>query len=75
MWQALELTDNLFNSLLTKGLAGIQPVDVPGIENVDVTELIEGHSSYLWVTEDILDRLELDTYYPVFRGSPTEHQK
>lgn len=62
-------------NLLTKGLAGIQPVDVPGIENVDVTELIEGHSSYLWVTEDILDRLELDTYYPVFRGSPTEHQK
>lgn len=62
-------------NLLTKGLAGIQPVDVPGIENVDVTELIEGHSSYLWVTEDILDRLELDTYYPVFRGSPSEHQK
>ncbi|KAJ9703645.1 hypothetical protein PVL29_005099 [Vitis rotundifolia] len=62
-------------NLLTKGLAGIQPVDVPGIENVDVTELIEGHSSYLWVTQDILDRLELDTYYPVFRGSSTEHQK
>ncbi|KAK4411581.1 Transmembrane and coiled-coil domain-containing protein 4 [Sesamum angolense] len=29
-------------SLLTKGLAGIQPVDVPGIENVDVTDIIEG---------------------------------
>ncbi|CAM8882407.1 unnamed protein product [Rhodiola kirilowii] len=53
-------------SLLSQGLAGIQPVDVQGIENVDVTELIEGHSSYLWVSQHILDKLELDTYYPVF---------
>ncbi|KAI3451031.1 hypothetical protein Pfo_007696 [Paulownia fortunei] len=53
-------------NLLTQGLAGIQPVDVPGIENVDVTEVIEGHSSYLWRTQQILEQLELDTYYPVF---------
>ncbi|XP_058098716.1 uncharacterized protein LOC131243395 isoform X2 [Magnolia sinica] len=59
-------------NLLTKGLAGIQPVDVPGIENVDVTNLIEGHSSYLWVTEQILQQLELDTYYPVFLGFPNK---
>ncbi|GER49008.1 hypothetical protein STAS_26220 [Striga asiatica] len=52
--------------LLTQGLAGIQPVDVPGIENVDVTEVIEGHSSYLWRTQQILEQLELDAYYPVF---------
>ncbi|CAI0461717.1 unnamed protein product [Linum tenue] len=57
-------------SLLTQGLAGIQPIDVPGIENVDVTEYIEGHSSYLWITQDILERLEMDTYFPVFRNSP-----
>ncbi|CAH1437202.1 unnamed protein product [Lactuca virosa] len=54
-------------SLLTQGLAGIQAVDIPGIENVDVTELIDGHSSYLWATQEILDRLELETYYPVFK--------
>ncbi|KAG8383406.1 hypothetical protein BUALT_Bualt04G0009400 [Buddleja alternifolia] len=53
-------------NLLTQGLAGIQPVDVPGIENVDVTEVIDGHSSYLWSTQQILEQLELDTYYPVF---------
>ncbi|KAL5122607.1 Transmembrane and coiled-coil domain-containing protein 4 [Glycine soja] len=53
-------------SLLTKGLAGIQPVDIPGIQNVDVTEHIEGHSSYLWATQKILDQLQLDTYYPVY---------
>ncbi|KAL3621708.1 hypothetical protein CASFOL_034368 [Castilleja foliolosa] len=53
-------------NLLTQGLAGIQRVDVPGIENVDVTEVIEGHSSYLWKTQQILEQLELDTYYPVF---------
>lgn len=56
-------------SLLSQGLAGIQPVDVPGIENVDVTDLIEGHSSYLWATQHIIELLDLDTYYPVFRGS------
>ncbi|KAK1589111.1 hypothetical protein Q3G72_030575 [Acer saccharum] len=55
-------------SLLTQGLAGIQPINVPGIENVDVTDLIEGHSSYLWATQQILDQLELDTYYPVFNS-------
>ncbi|KAJ4963176.1 hypothetical protein NE237_023115 [Protea cynaroides] len=57
-------------SLLTTGLAGIQPVNAPGIENVDVTELIEGHSSYLWATQKILERLELDKYYPVFVNFP-----
>ncbi|XP_059623535.1 uncharacterized protein LOC132266625 [Cornus florida] len=56
-------------SLLSKGLAGIQPIDVPGIENVDVTELIEGHSSYLWASQKILDHLELDAYFPVFHGA------
>ncbi|XP_074264400.1 transmembrane and coiled-coil domain-containing protein STS1-like isoform X2 [Silene latifolia] len=59
-------------SLLTKGLAGIQEVDVPGIENVDATDIIEGHSSYLWATQQTLDRLEIDTYFPVFNSSSTE---
>lgn len=56
-------------SLLSQGLAGIQPVNVPGIENVDVTEFVEGHSSYLWASELILEKLEIDTYYPVFSGT------
>ncbi|XP_061350894.1 uncharacterized protein LOC133295968 [Gastrolobium bilobum] len=54
-------------SLLSQGLAGIQPVDLPGIENVDVTQLIEGHSSYLRMTQKIVEQLELDNYYAVFR--------
>uniref|UniRef100_A0A803L710 Transmembrane and coiled-coil domain-containing protein 4 n=1 Tax=Chenopodium quinoa TaxID=63459 RepID=A0A803L710_CHEQI len=60
-------------SLLSKGLAGIQAVDIPGIENVDATDTIEGHSSYLWATQEILDQLELDTYFPVFRSSATKN--
>lgn len=56
-------------SLLTQGLAGIQPIDVRGIENVDVTEVIGGHSSYLWATQGILEQLELDSCYPGFRSS------
>ncbi|KAL0913080.1 hypothetical protein M5K25_016513 [Dendrobium thyrsiflorum] len=57
-------------SLLTQGLAGIQAVDLPGIENVDVTGLIDGHSSYLSTVPKILEQLELDTYYSVFSYSP-----
>ncbi|KAG8092254.1 hypothetical protein GUJ93_ZPchr0012g20371 [Zizania palustris] len=58
-------------SLLTQGLAGIQAVHVPGVENVDVTELVVGHSSYLTLIKQILDQLELNTYYPVFYpGTP-----
>ncbi|XP_054796237.1 uncharacterized protein LOC129301672 [Prosopis cineraria] len=53
-------------SLLSQGLAGIQPVDLPGVENVDVTQLIEGHNSYLRMTKQILEQLELDNYYAVF---------
>lgn len=56
-------------SLLTQGLAGIQAVDLPGIENVDVTEVVEGHSSYLWAVPKILEQLQLDTCYGLFSYS------
>ncbi|XP_052169407.1 uncharacterized protein LOC127786121 [Oryza glaberrima] len=56
-------------SLLSQGLAGIQAVNVPGVENVDASELIVGHSSYLTLVNQILDQLELNTYYPVFYPS------
>ncbi|XP_004500958.1 uncharacterized protein [Cicer arietinum] len=58
-------------SLLSQGLAGIQPVDLPGVENVDVTHIIEGHSSYLWMAPKILEQLELDQYFAVYRS---EHE-
>ncbi|RLN18421.1 transmembrane and coiled-coil domain-containing protein 4-like [Panicum miliaceum] len=53
-------------SLLTQGLAGIQAVEVPGVENVDVTELVFGHSSYRSLLQEILGHLELNSYFPVF---------
>ncbi|RLN40208.1 transmembrane and coiled-coil domain-containing protein 4-like [Panicum miliaceum] len=53
-------------SLLTQGLAGIQAVQVPGVENVDVTELVFGHSSYRSLLQEILGHLELNSYFPVF---------
>ncbi|KAK9948462.1 hypothetical protein M0R45_004035 [Rubus argutus] len=56
-------------SLLTRGLAGIQPIDVQGIENVDVSDVIDAHSTYLWATQQILDMVELESYYPVFRST------
>lgn len=90
------------HSLLSQGLAGIQAVDIPGIENVgflfpiifftrlcdsclygfypilmilplavqvDVTHFIEGHSSYLGKTTQILEQLELDSYCPIFSST------
>uniref|UniRef100_A0A5B6YUX1 Putative transmembrane and coiled-coil domain-containing protein 4-like n=1 Tax=Davidia involucrata TaxID=16924 RepID=A0A5B6YUX1_DAVIN len=62
-------------SLLSQGLAGIQPVEVPGVENVDVTQLIESHSSYIGTTKLILEQLELDSYYPVFRTTQMKSQE
>ncbi|XP_015933925.1 uncharacterized protein LOC107460110 [Arachis duranensis] len=61
-------------SLLSQGLAGIQPVDVPGMENIDVTQLIEGHASYLQETRNILKYLELDNYNSIFRNEPESPQ-
>ncbi|KAM7256760.1 hypothetical protein ACFE04_012501 [Oxalis oulophora] len=54
-------------SLFTQGLAGIQPVNIQGIENasVNVTEFVEGHSSYLNKTKEILQQLDLETCSPV----------
>ncbi|GKU90043.1 hypothetical protein SLEP1_g4091 [Rubroshorea leprosula] len=63
-------------SLLSQGLAGIQPVDIiHGIENVDVTDYLEGHSSYLWKTKKILEQLDLESYYPVFKTNGAESQE
>lgn len=59
-------------SLLTQGLAGIQPIDSPGIENIDATDYIDRHSSYLWTTRHIMEQLELDTYWPVFSHIPLD---
>ncbi|CAN0872341.1 Uncharacterized membrane protein F35D11.3 [Linum grandiflorum] len=52
-------------SLVSTGLAGIQPVAVPGIENIDVTELIQGHDMYLAKTKEILELVELESCYSV----------
>nr|CAD1821423.1 unnamed protein product [Ananas comosus var. bracteatus] len=44
-------------SLMTQGLAGIQAVEVPGVENVDVSNLVDGHSAYLQAASKILQQL------------------
>ncbi|KAA3484505.1 transmembrane and coiled-coil domain-containing protein 4-like isoform X1 [Gossypium australe] len=59
--------EDLSISVLSTGLAGIQPVQFRGIENVDATEYVEGHSSYLWRTKEILRQLDVDNYNAIFR--------
>lgn len=40
---------------LQYGVAGLQPVqDVPGIENVDVSDLVDGHTQYRFMMSQIL---------------------
>lgn len=42
---------------------------------VDVTHLIEGHSSYLWMAPKILEQLELDSYFAIHRSEDENPQK
>ncbi|KAH9626557.1 hypothetical protein KSS87_005537 [Heliosperma pusillum] len=60
------------SNLVSQGLAGIQPVDAFGIENVDVTQIIESHSSYMHMTDQIVKQLDLDTYHPVWTNGNCE---
>lgn len=62
-------------SLRYEGVAGIQLVNISGIQNIDVNELIESHSSYLWMTNQILEQLDVESYYPVFRATRSEHHE
>ncbi|KAK9743441.1 hypothetical protein RND81_03G239600 [Saponaria officinalis] len=64
------------SNLISQGLAGIQPVvDAPGIENVDVTDIVEAHSSYIEKTAHIVEQLDLDIYYPVWKHVNAEPSK
>lgn len=48
-------------SSLQYGVAGLQAIqDVQGIENVDVSELIDGHTRYRFLVGSILQELELE---------------
>ncbi|KAG0621732.1 hypothetical protein M758_3G044400 [Ceratodon purpureus] len=50
-------------NFMTHGLAGLQAVDIPGIENVDLTEVVDGHTSYLTSLKHILHGVDLDGFY------------
>ncbi|CAI5463041.1 unnamed protein product [Closterium sp. Yama58-4] len=48
-------------SFLLSGVAGIQAVKVKGVENVNLTPLVDGHTSYLSGVPAILDALSIDS--------------
>ncbi|GBG88156.1 hypothetical protein CBR_g46645 [Chara braunii] len=48
-------------SILTHDLAGVTPVEVPGVENVNLAKLVKGHSSYLKDLPKILDVIDIDS--------------
>lgn len=45
-------------------VCGTTAVDVPGVENVDVTDLVTGHQDYCFVTGDILERVRHGNPFP-----------
>lgn len=44
---------------VTRRVAGLQPVDANGVEDVDVTDLVKGHLRYGAATRAILERVAL----------------
>ena len=44
-------------SSIQLGIAGLQAIDVSGVENVDVSELVSGHLRYQYLTGCILKRI------------------
>jgi hypothetical protein len=60
MFQAKRLSGN-FNTAgggsLLKPVCGTCPVLVPGVENIDVSDLVSGHQDYCLVTGKILERV------------------
>jgi hypothetical protein len=46
------------SSSIQYGVAGLQPVqDVKGIENIDVTDMVNGHTTYRYLTGPILQKI------------------
>ncbi|KAG0576997.1 hypothetical protein KC19_5G124200 [Ceratodon purpureus] len=50
-------------NFMSQGLAGLQAVDVHGIENVDLSDIVDGHTSYLTSLKHILKGIELNSFY------------
>ncbi len=46
-----------FKRLGIKPVCGTCPVNVSGVENIDVTDLIAGHQDYTLVAGDVLKRV------------------
>ena len=41
-----------------KIVAGMYPVEVSGIENIDITDLVDGHNQYQFKMKEILERAD-----------------
>lgn len=54
-------------------VCGTSPVEIPGVENFDVTDLVSGHQDYCVVTGDIMERVCLGQ--PCQISTSTEQEK
>jgi len=60
-------------------VAGLAPVEIPGIENIDVTSLVPGHMSYRKVMPKLLREvgwaIESDEFTEIEDPDPENHEK
>lgn len=40
-------------------LGGLSPIHVPGIENIDLSAMISGHTDYVLKVQEILEMLQM----------------
>ncbi|GAQ81863.1 hypothetical protein KFL_000930090 [Klebsormidium nitens] len=52
-------------NLMTTSIAGLQPCPHTGVENVDVTPWVKGHTSYLHHLREIQAQVDVDSCWPV----------
>ena len=46
-------------SATMKGIAGLAPVSVPGVENINLSKYVKGHVQYLSCMDDLLELVNL----------------
>ena len=58
MWQTRQATGLKFNNM-KRPVAGASAIDIPGIENIDVSDLVEVQADYCDAQDEILERVRM----------------
>lgn len=53
-------SDTSFPAGFVKAASGIMPVDCPGIDNVNLSALVDGHFDYVEQIDDIMQIIDIN---------------